>query len=524
MLIRIFSAKCIGVDAVKVVVEVNISSGIGIHLVGLADIAVKESLLRTTTALESLGYHVPGKRIVINLAPADLQKNGSGYDLPIALGIIAASEQKALTDLHRYLIMGEMGLNGTVRPIPGALPYAELAEKEGLSGIILPEESALEATEFEGLNVFGVRTLDEVVRILEGVSDVSDLQIRNSQTYRTLLKNRKNGPSVSGIPDFSEIIGQEEAKRGVEIAAAGNHNVIMLGSPGSGKSSLARAMVGIMPPLTREEALMTSKIYSVVGRRDAKLGLMRQRPFRSPHCSSSLPAVIGGGSGENITPGEVTLAHNGILFCDEFPQMPKSVAEALRAPLEDRKVVISRLKSKVEYPASFMLVAAGNPCPCGYWGDGDRCVCTPYQRMSYLSRISGPILDRVDIHLFLRRIASDRLSAPVRMESSAAVAARVLKARAIQKERFAPERASGNMIMTNAEMSNREIEKYCALDGDCKEMLAKLMDRMGLSLRAYFRIIKVARTIADLAGEKDILPRHIAEAAGYRFLDREKDL
>lgn len=318
MLIRIFSAKCIGVDAVKVVVEVNISSGIGIHLVGLADIAVKESLLRMTTALESLGYHVPGKRIVINLAPADLQKNGSGYDLPIALGIIAASEQKALTDLHKYLIMGELGLNGTVRPIPGALPYAELAEKEGLSGIILPEESALEATEFEGLNVFGVRTLDEVVRILEGASDVSDLQIRNSQTYRNLLKNRHNGPSVSGIPDFSEIIGQEEAKRGVEIAAAGNHNVIMLGSPGSGKSSLARAMVGIMPPLTREEALMTSKIYSVVGRRDAKLGLMRQRPFRSPHCSSSLPAVIGGGSGENITPGEVTLAHNGILFCDEY--------------------------------------------------------------------------------------------------------------------------------------------------------------------------------------------------------------
>ncbi len=525
MLIRIFSAKCIGVDAVRVVVEVNISSGIGIHLVGLADIAVKESLLRTTTALESLGYRVPGKRIVINLAPADLQKNGSGYDLPIALGIIAASEQKALTDIHKYLIMGELGLNGTLRPIPGALPYAELAEKEGLSGIILPEESALEATEFEGLKVFGVKTLDEVVRILEGRTDVSDLLICNSRTYRDLLNNRSGGPATSaGIPDFSEIIGQEEAKRGVEIAAAGNHNVIMLGSPGSGKSSLARAMVGIMPPLSREEALMTSKIYSIVGRRDAKLGLMRQRPFRAPHCSSSLPAVIGGGSGENITPGEVTLAHNGILFCDEFPQMPKSVAEALRAPLEDRKVVISRLKSKVEYPASFMLVASGNPCPCGYWGDGDRCVCTPYQRMSYLSRISGPILDRVDVHLFLRRITSERLSAPAGMESSATVAARVLKARAVQRERFSAERESGNLIMTNAEMSNREIERYCPLSVACKEMLTRLMDRMGLSLRAYFRIIKVARTIADLAGEKDILPRHIAEAAGYRFLDREKEL
>lgn len=523
MLIRILSAKCVGVNAMNVDVEVQISPGIGIHLVGLADIAVKESLLRTTTALESLGYHVPGRRITINLAPADLQKNGSGYDLPIALGIIAASEQRNLVNMEKYLIMGELGLNGAVRPIPGALPYAELAEKEGLSGIILPEESALEATEFGNISVFGVKTLDDVVKILEGNEDASDFLIQNTQIYRKLQRNLHHGKKVAEIPDFSEIIGQEGAKRGMEIAAAGGHNVILLGSPGSGKSSLARAMAGIMPPLTREESLMTSKIYSIVGRRDARFGLMRQRPFRSPHCSSSLAAMIGGGSGECVSPGEVSLAHNGILFIDEFTQMPKSVAEALRAPMEDRKVVISRLRSKVEYPASFMLVAASNPCPCGYWGDGDRCTCTPYQRMTYLSKISGPIQDRVDVQIWCKRVSAGELAGAGAAESSAVIAGRVLKARIIQKDRFMKERESGIMIMTNAEMNNRQIERYCPLSQACKDTLTRLMEKMGLSLRAYFRIIKVARTIADLAGENEISPRHIAEAAGYRFLDRDRE-
>ena len=504
-----------------VTVEVNVSPGIGIHLVGLADIAVKESLLRITTALESLGYHVPGRRIVINLAPADQHKSGSGYDLPIAVGIIAASGQRNLPGTGRYLVMGELGLNGEIRPVPGALPYAELARETGMAGIVLPVESALEATEYKDINVFGVKTLEDVIRILGESDDPSDLLVCNSEIFRKLKRGEHRRRESSDIPDFADIIGQEAAKRGLEIAAAGGHNVLMLGSQGTGKSSLAKAMVGIMPPLTKEEALITSKIYSIAGMRDDRFGLMTRRPFRSPHCNSSLPALIGGGMGENISPGEVSLAHNGILFLDEFANMTRAVMESLRAPLEDRKVTVSRLRSKVEYPASFMLLAASNPCPCGYWGDGDRCSCTPFRRMEYLSRISGPLKDRIDIHLFLHRVNSEEIINKSESEPSRVVAERVLKARIIQKDRFAPERASGIQILTNAEMGNRQIEKYCYLSPACRETMTKLMDRMQMSMRAYFRIIKVARTIADLEGAENILPGHLAEAAGYRFLDRE---
>lgn len=521
MLIRIMSAKCVGVDAVPVTVEVNVSPGIGIHLVGLADVAVKESLLRITTALESLGYHVPGKRIVINLAPADQHKSGSGYDLPIALGVIAASGQRELPGVGKYLVMGELGLNGEIRPVPGALPYAELARDAGLAGIVLPEESALEATEYKDIDVFGVRTLDEVFRILGEGEDPSELLVCNSQLFRKVRREERHRAGTSDIPDFADIIGQEVAKRGLEIAAAGGHNVIMLGSQGTGKSSLAKAMAGIMPPLTKEEALTTSKIYSIAGMRDGRFGLMTRRPFRSPHCNSSLPALIGGGAGDNIAPGEVSLAHNGILFLDEFANMSRPVMESLRAPLEDRKVTVSRLRAKVEYPASFMLVAASNPCPCGYWGDGDRCTCPPFRRKDYLSRISGPLRDRLDIHLFLHRVSSGEVLDKAGSEPSSVVAERVLKARIIQKDRFVPERAQGLRILTNAEMNNRQIEKYCKLSSVCQETMTRLMDKMQMSLRAYFRIIKVARTIADLEGVEDILPKHLAEAAGYRFLDRE---
>ena len=335
-------------------VEVNIDRGIGIHLVGLADVAVKESLLRTTTALQSLGYHIPGKRIVINLAPADLHKNGSGYDLPIAIGIIAASGQVDLPLCERYMLMGELGLDGSVRDIPGALPFAELSAQEGLEGIVLPEASALE-------RIYGVKTLDDVVRILSG-GESDDLLIWNSQSYRGLTSGEgsQGGGSLHGIPDFADIIGQEGAKRGMEIAAAGAHNLAMIGPPGSGKSSLAKALAGILPPMTREESLMTSKIFSIAGKGNLRFGLMNSRPFRAPHYSASLAAIIGGGAGDNIIPGEVSLAHNGVLFCDEAAQMPRSVIEALRGPIEDRKVVISRLKAKVEYPSSFMLVLASN--------------------------------------------------------------------------------------------------------------------------------------------------------------------
>ncbi len=510
MLINIHCAKCIGIDAVPVIVEINISAGLGIHLVGLADAAVKESLLRTITALQSLGFRIPGKKIVINLAPADMHKKGSGYDVPIALGIIAASSQRSLPLMENFLVMGELGLDGGVRDIPGALPIVELAAKEGLEGCILPMGSAFEAAEYRAVKVYGVKTLDDVLTILSG-EECSHLLTRNMEPEKDSKEQPLPGTAVM---DFSEIIGQEAAKRGLEIAAAGGHNAILIGSPGSGKSSLAKAMAGILPPMSLEESLQTSKIYSVAGKGSRSGGLIRQRPFRAPHYSASLAALLGGGT-DNIMPGEISLAHNGILFADEFCETPKRIMEALRGPMEDRKVTISRLKAKVEYPADFMLVAATNPCPCGYYGDGDRCTCTPSQRNTYISKLSGPIMDRIDIQLIVSRVDARKLVHRKPAEPSEAVAARVLKAREIQRSRFA-----GESIFCNAAMTNRHIDRYCPLSPECKALLERIIERMGLSARACSRIVKLARTIADLAGQPDILPEHISEAAGYRFLDR----
>ena len=448
---------------------------------------------------------------VINLAPADLHKNGSGYDLPIALGIIAASGQRGLLGLDKYLIMGELGLDGSVRPVPGALPYAEVAVDLGLKGCILPAQSALEAAEFRQADIYGVETLAEVLSILEEKEDREDLLIWNRREY-----TQASAPSVgSGYMDFSEIIGQEAAKRAAEVAVSGGHNLILIGPPGGGKSSLAKAITGILPPMTMEESLVTSKIYSVSGLPTRDAGLIRRRPFRAPHYSASLAAIVGGGNGGNIVPGEISLAHNGVLFCDEFAQMPKSVVEALRGPMEDRKVVVSRLRGKVEYPASFMLIAATNPCPCGYYGDGDRCTCTVGQRVGYLNRLSGPLLDRIDLHVWMSPLDTRRLIDRPKGESSAAVAARVMKAREVQLKRF-----HGEGISTNAEMSNSLMERFCPLSDDCKSLLETIIDRLGLSARAYSRIVRISRTIADLAGSPDILPAHISEASGYRFLDR----
>ena len=513
MLINIHCAKCVGIEAVPVTVEVDITTGLGIHLVGLADAAVKESLLRTITALQSMGFRIPGKKIVINLAPADMHKKGSGYDVPIALGIIAASRQRELPLLESFVIMGELGLDGSVRPISGSLPIVEMAMRDGFRGCILPLESAIEAIEYKEVEIYGVETLEEVLRILEGNGGCEDLLARRRLDDSTVT--RQESINDSSIMDFSEIIGQEGAKRGLEIAAAGNHNVILIGSPGSGKSSLAKAMAAILPPMTLEESMQTSKIYSVAGKGNQSGGLMRQRPFRAPHYSASVAALIGGGT-DSIMPGEISLAHNGILMIDEFCEAPKKVLEVLRAPLEDRKVTISRLKAKVEYPADFMLVAATNPCPCGYYGEGDRCSCTPSRRINYLSKLSGPIMDRIDLQLVVPRIEARRLVDRKPAESSAAIAARVLKAREIQRKRF-----EGEGIFCNSAMNNRQTEKFCPLDRNCKELLERIIDTMGLSARACNRIIKLARTIADLDGARDIMPQHLSEAAGYRFLDRQ---
>lgn len=519
MLINIHAAKCVGIDALPVTVEIDITTGIGIHLVGLADAAVKESLLRTITSLQSMGFRIPGRKIVINLAPADMHKKGSGYDVPIALGIIASSGQRELPLLEKYMIMGELGLDGSIRDIPGALPIVELAAKEGLKGCILPVDSALQAYEYSAnVEVYGVATLEEVLRIVSAEGSCEDLLARNIAAVRHPFLSEETTSSIGDdVMDLSEIVGQEGAKRAIEIAAAGNHSVLLIGPPGSGKSSLAKALAGILPPMSFQESLQTSKVYSVSGKTLRTGGIVHRRPFRNPHYSISVPALIGGGS-DNILPGEISLAHNGVLMIDEFCEAPKKVLEVLRAPMEDKKVTISRLKFKVEFPADFMLVAATNPCPCGYYGEGDRCGCSASRRLAYLSRLSGPLVDRLDVQVWMSAVDARRLVDRRPEESSAVVAQRVLRAREIQRLRFAGE--SDEKVFTNAGMNSRMIERYCPLSSECKELLEKLISSMGLSARACSRVMKIARTIADLAGEMDILPEHLSEAAGLRFLDK----
>ncbi|MCF0174801.1 MAG: YifB family Mg chelatase-like AAA ATPase [Bacteroidales bacterium] len=539
MLVNINGAKCVGIDAMHITIEIDVSIGIGFHLVGLGDVAVKESLLRVTTAMTTLGYKIPGKKIVINLAPADTHKQGSGFDLPIAAGVLLATEQLDVSEeeakniASNCLLMGELGLDGSVRQISGALPMLSLARSLGLKEFILPRENALEIQDYaEGLRVYGVESLPDVVEILTKKDGYEKFNI---DSFAKEAQKERPDPSLgfpeltlAGVMDMSEIIGQNQAKRGIEIAASGGHNIILIGSPGSGKSSLAKAMCGILPPLSPEENLVTRKIYSVAGIRQP---MNSMRPFRSPHYSASLASIIGGGS-SSVAPGEISLAHNGILFIDEFCEASKQVIEALRAPMEDGKVTISRLKAKIDYPARFTLVAATNPCPCGYYGEGNRCKCTRTRREQYLNRLSGPLLDRIDLQIWVHPVDPKKLSkkAPGG-ETSAEIARRVRKVREIQRMRFAEEG-----INCNAEMSNSQIGRFCNMTNAARETLDGIMEKMKLSVRAYYRIQKLSQTIADIEAVRrseaeavkrgdlnpnEILvePQHILEAASYRLID-----
>lgn len=508
MLVKTFSSTISGINARTITVEVNISVGIHFHLVGLADNAVKESQQRIIAAFENNQLRMPGRKIVVNLAPADLRKEGSHYDLPIAIGILAASSQVPSEEIHKYIILGELSLDGSVLPIKGALPIAIQALNDGFEGLILPLENAREAAVVQNLKVLGVENLKQVIEILKGESSIEPTKINTREEYYANIDNFDI--------DFRDVKGQAEVKRALEVAAAGGHNLIMIGSPGSGKSMLAKRMPTITPPMTLSEALETTKIHSVAGKIGASGGLLTARPFRTPHHIVSDVALVGGGS--NPQPGEISLAHNGILFLDELPEFNRNVLEVLRQPLEERVITIARARYIVQYPANFMLIAAMNPCPCGYLTHPDKeCTCSAGAINRYMNKISGPLLDRIDIHIEVMPVAIEAITAQRNGESSRDVRARVVAARARQSERFGVD----NPVHCNAMMNSDQLERFCALDRASINLLRMAMNRLGLSARAYDRIVKVARTIADLAGSPNIKEDHIGESISYRALDRD---